>query len=185
MKNQTTISENIHNVKVQNEKIQKVRLQKEKVQKVKVIAFDLQGTLVDHSDPPLLFLDSKYCLEQLEQHFLLVLVTEGKVLDNVDELLSSLGIKEFFKLVLHLKGTEHHKADGSAFLEVLKRMNILAEEMIVVGDVPQSDICGAHKIGARAIRIKRGKFQSLIPTSTEEEADNEISSLKELVSLLQ
>lgn len=151
---------------------------------IKVIAFDLQGTLADHTDPLSLFPEVKECLKQLRSGYVFALVTEGRDLENVTALVAKMGLNGCFDLILHLKGTSLHKADGTAFQQVMKHFHISAKELLVVGDVPQSDILGARKVGSLAVRMKRGKFQSLLPRSVEEVPDYELDSLHQLLPLL-
>lgn len=154
------------------------------VKKMKVIVFDLQGTLINHETPPKLIHNAVNCLKELKNLAPLVLITTARGLDNVDGLLDSLKIKDFFSLILNLKEQRLSKADGSAFLEVAKHFNFKPSSMIIIGDVPFIDIAGAKRIGAKTIRVKHGKYATLEPQNTYEKADFEINSLEELTNLI-
>tara|TARA_Y100000310_G_C20321829_1_gene641090 strand:- start:17 stop:487 length:471 start_codon:yes stop_codon:yes gene_type:complete len=151
---------------------------------MKTIVFDLQGTLIDHSKPPKLFSDTIACLKQLKNKFRLALVSEGEALTDVEGLLQRLGIWLHFELVLHLKGTPFQKRDGSGFYKAAEMLETDPTNIIVVGDVPLTDIKGAKVVGATAIRIRRGKYVSMEASCKEEQEDFEIKSLKELLNIV-
>jgi putative hydrolase of the HAD superfamily len=151
---------------------------------MRAIAFDLQGTLVDHTRPPTLFPEVKKCLTRLKKTMILVVVTEGKELNGVEEMLQQFEIRGYFHMVLHLKGTSLRKSDGSAFQRIVELLSISPQDLMVVGDVPQSDIRGGKKVGAITVRIRRGKFEALEPSGKEEVSDFEIRNLKELETVV-
>ena len=151
---------------------------------MQTIIFDLQGTLVEHTNPLVLFPDVIGCLQQLQKEFVLALVTEGKDLTDVKRLLKQLGLDGYFKQVLHLKGTFLEKQDGSGFRKAAELLGVNPTELIVVGDVPFTDIKGAKAIGAKAIRVRRGKYADLEASNEKEEPHLEIKSLRELYPAL-
>lgn len=151
---------------------------------MKVIAFDLQGTLVDHNDPPQPYSEVVQCLNQLAKKYQLVLVTEGRAIHDVELLLNTLGIRTYFQLVLHLRGTFLQKSDASAYNKIIDLLHVIPKDLIVVGDVPWSDILGGNIIGAMTIRIRRGKYALLEPVHTDEIANFEIKTLDNLLELL-
>ena len=152
--------------------------------KMKVIAFDFQGTLADHSNPPQLFSGVKQVLDILKDKCILIVISEGRDIDNLDKLLMNLKIKQYFKHIIHLKGTSLRKADGSAFLDLIRKLDIQPLDLIVVGDVPASDIRGAKLIGAMGIRIRSGKYTSLEALTDIEKADYEIYNMMDLLKIL-
>lgn len=149
-----------------------------------LILLDLQGTLLDHSTPPLLFPDTIHCLQELKERFILALVTEGKKITDINALLSQYSLNHFFRVVLHTRNTALTKIDGSAFLYVLNEVGVTPDETIVIGDVPAVDIRGAKAVGILSVRIRRGKYSVMEATSTTEQADFEVTSLTEFVDLL-
>ncbi len=148
---------------------------------MKAIIFDLQGTLIGKTKN--VFPEVYFCLSKLSTYFPLALVSEGKEILNMDDLLVELKIKDYFRIVLHCKGTSLQKKDGSAFRHICNKLKIASPEMIVVGDNLDTDIAGAKKIGAISIRIRRGKYFSCEPTNSAQEPDYEIYSLIELLDM--
>lgn len=151
---------------------------------MRVLVFDFQGTLVKHGTPSALFPDSRACLQALDGATL-ALVSTGTGIENLEVLLTELGIRQYFRAVLHLQGTTLRKEDGSAFLVIAETLGVPPSELLVIGDVPAADIAGAHRCGAKAIRVRRGKYARINPRSAEEHADIEILNLSELPTLLE
>ena len=150
----------------------------------KILVFDLQGTLVDHGDPPCLFFQTVPCLLKLQQKYLMAVVTEGQVLENVENMLQDLGIRSFFQQILHLKGTPLQKKDGSAFRHLAELFGVLPSELIIVGDVPARDIAGGNRCKALTIRVRQGRHAAVEPTTTVEIPSVEIGHLGELPEVL-
>jgi len=56
------------------------------------------------------------------------------------------------------------KPSKEYFLQALKKINLSSDEVIVIGDDPESDIHGAISVGIKAILVKTGKGQYFDPT---------------------
>ena len=150
-------------------------------QATKIVFFDLQGTLVDHTSPLRLFDDSIKCIKYCKKKYLLALVTEGRNISDINDLLISLKINRFFCVILHTKNTRLNKADGSAFRHIIQKLNIKPSEALIVGDVPYTDIRGASVLGIPSVRIRRGKYKDLVEEYESDFATYEITSLQDLM----
>lgn len=53
------------------------------------------------------------------------------------------------------------KPDPAGFLLALDRLGVAPDRAVVVGDNPRHDIAAARAIGARSIRVRRGRFVDL------------------------
>jgi putative hydrolase of the HAD superfamily len=65
----------------------------------------------------------------------------------------------------------------SAFRQIQSETGIPADQILVIGDRPMSEIRAAKALGMHTVRIRRGEFASQIPTDSGERADHEIKSI--------
>jgi len=70
--------------------------------------------------------------------------------------LDKLGLNRFFDTKIASVDVGCRKPDSEIFQLALKYLRLKAEETIMVGDNPSSDIQGAHNLGMCAIRLMRG-----------------------------
>jgi len=75
------------------------------------------------------------------------------------------------------------KPDPAGLLEALAKLGAAAAEAVVVGDNPYHDMAAARAIGARAIRVRRGRFAS-VPAPAGAEPDLEITDIGALETAL-
>jgi putative hydrolase of the HAD superfamily len=61
--------------------------------------------------------------------------------------IDSLGIKEDFKEVFIIDNSKTDKVKKDVFSEILKKYNYKPEEVLVVGDDPESEIQGGNDLG--------------------------------------
>jgi FMN phosphatase YigB (HAD superfamily) len=71
----------------------------------------------------------------------------------------------------------------SAFRQIQSETGIPAEQILVVGDRPMSEIRAAKTLGMHAVRLRRGEFASQKPADKMEQADFEISNISEVRKL--
>ena len=71
------------------------------------------------------------------------------------------------------------KPDPAGFLAALERLGAGPAEAVVVGDNPYHDMAAARAIGARAIRVRRGRFAAM-PAPPGSEPDLEIAEIAAL-----
>jgi putative hydrolase of the HAD superfamily len=95
----------------------------------------------------------------------------------LEDLLHSLGLKEFFEIMVISGHEEFEKPHPRIFEVALERSDISPERALHVGDSPISDFCGANRVGIKAILLDRwGRFPNFEGTR--------IADLRELPALL-
>lgn len=70
--------------------------------------------------------------------------------------LTSMRLADFFDIVVTYEDTKHHKPHPSTFKTALKKLDLMPEEVLMVGDWPQRDIVGAKKVGMKTCLAKYG-----------------------------
>ena len=70
-----------------------------------------------------------------------------------------------------------------AFEQILKKTRLPAEQILVVGDRPSSEIRAGKALGMRTVRIRRGEFVSQEPMGPEETPDYVVKSISEVRKL--
>lgn len=75
---------------------------------------------------------------------------------GMEPALDKLGLNRFFDAKIASVDVGCKKPDSEIFQLALKYLKLKAEETIMVGDNPSSDIQGAHNLGMRTIRLMRG-----------------------------
>jgi FMN phosphatase YigB (HAD superfamily) len=71
----------------------------------------------------------------------------------------------------------------SAFRQIQRETGISADQILVVGDRPMSEIRAAKALGMHTVRIRRGEFASQNPVGEAERADREINQLSQVKRL--
>jgi FMN phosphatase YigB (HAD superfamily) len=71
----------------------------------------------------------------------------------------------------------------SAFRQIQTETKIPADEILVVGDRPMSEIRAAKTLGMHTVRLRRGEFASQKPADEIERADFEITNISEVRKL--
>jgi len=71
----------------------------------------------------------------------------------------------------------------SGFRQIQSETGIPAEQILVGGDRPMSEIRAAKTLGMHAVRLRRGEFASQKPADKMEQADFEISNVSEVRKL--
>jgi len=75
---------------------------------------------------------------------------------GMEPALDKLGLNRFFDAKIASVDVGYQKPDSEIFQLALKYLKLKAEETIMVGDNPSSDIQGAHNLGMCTIRLMRG-----------------------------
>jgi putative hydrolase of the HAD superfamily len=65
----------------------------------------------------------------------------------------------------------------TAFLQIQSETDMPAEQILVVGDRPMSEIRSAKALGMHTARLRRGEFKSQVPVDVSERADHEIKTI--------
>lgn len=68
----------------------------------------------------------------------------------------------------------------SAFSQIQGETGIPAEQILVIGDRPMSEIRAAKALGMHTVRLRRGEFASQHPVDSSERADHEIKNISEV-----
>jgi len=68
----------------------------------------------------------------------------------------------------------------SAFRQIQAETGIPADQILVVGDRPMSEIRAAKGLGMHAVRLRRGEFASQRPADAGERADHEIKNISQV-----
>jgi len=97
-------------------------------------------------------------LYELKKKYKLGLITDGNYLKQFNKIYNSGLIKIFDKIIINEK-KKNFKPNSVSYKQILKKLNILPQNSIYVGDNPFKDFAGAKKIGMKTIRIKRGKYK--------------------------
>ena len=71
----------------------------------------------------------------------------------------------------------------SAFRQIHSETRIPANQILVVGDRPMSEIRAAKSLGMHTVRIRRGEFASQSPVDEAERADHEINQISQVKKL--
>jgi len=71
----------------------------------------------------------------------------------------------------------------AAFRQIQKQVGLPAEQMLVVGDRPMSEIRAGNDLGMHTVRIHRGEFVAQEPQGPEEEPDFVVKSISEVRGL--
>lgn len=113
-------------------------------------------------------------LEQLANHFILGVITNG----NAD--VRRLGLADYFQFTLCAEELGIGKPDPHPFQTALQRAGVPAAQAVHIGDHPSDDIAGAQAAGMRAVWFNpQGKSWE-----NERTPDAQIASLAELPGLL-
>lgn len=123
-----------------------------------------------------LYRDAIPTLTHLHTRFRLFSLTNG----NAD--LGVIGLSRFFEGSYAAREVGALKPDAAMFRHVLEQNNLIASEVLHVGDDPVADVQGARAIGMHAVWLNRGSDlwmteHGAVPVT--------IARLDELVSLLQ
>ncbi len=102
--------------------------------------------------------------------------------------LAALGIRDRFDAVVFSddEGRAAWKPSPRPFEVSLGRLGVRGDEAVYVGDNPLKDFVGARAVGMRTLRVRRpdGLYRHLEPPSHEHRADEEITSLEPLETML-
>ncbi|ANU09858.1 hypothetical protein A1A1_04977 [Planococcus antarcticus DSM 14505] len=130
---------------------------------------------------PVLYEESLKVLEDLKEHYHLLLLTNGSPSLQGLKLEITPEIAPFFDCVVISGAFGVGKPDPSIFEHALSKFDLSADEVLMVGDNLMTDIIGAEKAGIRSVWINREQkapHESIIPTY-------EIQHLEELLQLLE
>lgn len=99
----------------------------------------------------------------------------------------SVGLDDFFDVIMTKDDTKSLKPRSRGFKMVLKKLNVQPEECIMIGDNLYRDIDGAKKLGMKTVLAKYGFVESHPENKSEVKADfvaERITDLEEIVDKL-
>lgn len=71
----------------------------------------------------------------------------------------------------------------AAFRQIQQEVGLPAEQMLVVGDRPMSEIRAGNELGMHTVRIRRGEFVAQEPLSPDEEPDHVVNDIAKVKGL--
>lgn len=118
-------------------------------------------------------------LESLGQRFKLAVITNG----NAD--LSLIGLADKFQHIQRASIDNLPKPHPQMFETCLQAFDVLPDQVAHVGDNPETDVGGGHKVGMRTVWFNQtnATWPDTLPPDTSFEADAEVASLQELLDL--
>jgi putative hydrolase of the HAD superfamily len=99
--------------------------------------------------------NAKNILQQMHGKYKLGIISNFAIPEGVHSLLKTNGLKELFDIVVVSGEVNKRKPSPEIFQNTLKKIDVLAEEAVFVGDTADADVAGAHAAGMKAIYIKR------------------------------
>jgi putative hydrolase of the HAD superfamily len=96
---------------------------------------------------------AKKLLEKVSMEYKLGIISNFTYAPVIYAGLRNLGINKFFNAVLVSEEVGWRKPHIKIFQEALKRLGIVAEEAVYVGDSPEEDIMGAKAAGIKTIFV--------------------------------
>ncbi len=140
------------------------------------------------SNPPKLMSGAKTVLDKLSSQYKLAIISDtgfspGSVLR---ELLRKEDLEGYFSAFSFSDETGAAKPSPEAFFAALNRLGVEPEEAVHIGDIEQTDILGAKKIGMRAIRFSGDEYPFLPknnPKTTR--ADFEVKTWFEIIDAVE
>ncbi|MEA1986794.1 MAG: HAD-IA family hydrolase [Candidatus Marinimicrobia bacterium] len=94
--------------------------------------------------------------------------------------LVQLNLHNFFDVVITFNDTNERKPSPKPFLLALEKLDLQANETMMVGDWPERDIVGAKSVGIKTVYAKYGDIN---PTNNSN-ADYDINSIDEILPIL-
>ncbi len=103
---------------------------------------------------------AKKLLKKLAENYKLGLISNFTYAPVVHASLRKLGISQFFNAILTSDEVGWRKPHKRIFEEILRRLQVTAEETVFVGDSPLEDIKGAKTVGMKTVFVP-SQFNSL------------------------
>lgn len=146
---------------------------------IEAAIFDYGRTLHD-PDTDQLFPQVTSILEHLREHHVkLALVSRGQDVTQRRKDITRLGLDNFFDVVDVVA-----QSSAKEFDKILERLNVVANRSVVIGDRIRSEIVEGNRVGAATIWFKQGKFRDEVPETLKETPNYTITSLDELLPVL-
>lgn len=134
-----------------------------------------------------LYEDSIEILNKLKYNYKLGLITDGLAYVQWNKI-KLLEVEKYFDniIVTDDLGREYWKPHIMSFKNMAEKFKFLPNECVYIGDNPNKDFYGAKKLGYKTIRLIREAGDHIhVRLDSEYEADYEISSLNEIVPIIE
>jgi len=131
--------------------------------------------IVTCSSKPYLMPDALTALHYLDEKYKLHIITNG-FLDSQERKLKSAGIAKFFKVMVTSECVAYRKPSPEIFHYSLEKAQATADNSIMIGDNPTTDIAGARDSGIKSVFYDPSGKKRCI-------SDYTISSHMELIKL--
>lgn len=134
-----------------------------------------------------LYQDSVEILNKLKYNYKLGLITDGLAYVQWNKI-KLLEVEKYFDniIVTDDLGREYWKPHIMCFKNMAEKFKFLPNECAYIGDNPNKDFYGAKKLGYKTIRLIREAGDHIhVRLDSEYEADYEISSLNEIISIIE
>lgn len=134
-----------------------------------------------------LYEDSIEILNKLKYNYKLGLITDGLAYVQWNKI-KLLEIEMYFDniIVTDDLGREYWKPHIMPFRNMAEKFKLLPSECIYIGDNPNKDFYGAKKFGYKTIRLVREIGDHIhVRLDNEYEADYEVRSLSEIISIIE
>ena len=128
---------------------------------------------------------AKPVLQKLRaQKFKLGVLSNAPYHQGITFILDTSGIAQYFDYIASSAQIGLCKPDPRTFEFVLKKLQSVPEETIMVGDDLKNDIYGAQQLGMKAIHIKKG-FEIGSYENMDVKPDGSITDLREILPVIQ
>ena len=94
--------------------------------------------------------------------------------------LCTVNLHHIFDAVVTFHDTGFHKPSPEPFKKILERLDVSAEECIMVGDWPERDVVGARKVGMKTAFAKYGDTFGTLESG----ADYDLENISELIEIV-
>jgi len=122
-------------------------------------------------------------LLKLRNKYKLGVISNGLAVKQWEKLIG-LGLYHLFDIAITSEEVKFEKPSEKIFDIAIKKLGLLPEECVMVGDRIDIDMIGAKLAGMKTIRIMKGKYSNIEPKSEEETPDYEIKEFEELLEIL-
>ncbi len=99
----------------------------------------------------------------------------------IERLLKKFDLNRYFDVVMSSAGEGIRKPNPEIFRRALSRLNTSPHETIMVGDLPEHDVRGAHAAGMKAVLIQRSETVPDVEISPDYTI-KKLSELKEIIT---
>lgn len=123
--------------------IYEINLEELKNQGIKAIFFDLDSTIMVSKSGEYLEKTDNW-LKEVDKDFFIAVITNNKKCDYLEKVRSVSN----FQIIGNAK-----KPSTKAMRQLLKKINIQANEVVIVGDRPLTDILAGKRLGAKTILV--------------------------------